>query len=187
MQIFENKMFDNLRTIMIDSEPWFVGKDVTKALGYGNGNKNSKALNNAIINHVDEEDKGIAKMMTRGGKQKTTIINESGLYTLIFNSKLPLAKQFKRWIIKEALPTIHKTEAYMTPFVSQKASKDPEYLQYIVDLLSQDKRRQLLITKETVKLHDEYHEWSNKVITPLLDGITSYEQEMQKQLQEVIA
>lgn len=186
MQIFENEMFGSLRTVMIDGEPWFVGKDVAEALGYGNGNKNSKAITNAIADHVDERNKKLLSYSELKGYQNgdlknisrygATVINESGLYTLIFGSKLPSAKQFIGWVTEEVLPTIRRTGAYMMPFVLQKASEEPEYLQYIVDLLAQDKRRQLLITKETVKLHDEYHEWNNKVITPLLDGIATYEQ-----------
>lgn len=77
--------FGNLRTLTIDGEPWFVGKDVAEALGYTNPAK-------AIRNHVSDEDKGVTEMMTPGGKQKTTIINESGLYSLILGSKLEKAK-----------------------------------------------------------------------------------------------
>lgn len=80
--------------LTIDGEPWFVGKDVAKALGYGQG----KSLNNAVANHVDSEDRGVTEMMTPGGRQNVGIINESGVYALIFGSKLPAAKKFKRWV-----------------------------------------------------------------------------------------
>ncbi len=81
----------------MNGEVWFVGKDVAAALGYGK----SKSLNNAINNHVYEEDKGVTDMMTPGGKQQMIIINESGLYALIFGSKLLSAKKFKRWVTPE--------------------------------------------------------------------------------------
>lgn len=84
LKIFENEEFGQIRTVTIDGEPWFVGKDVARALGYGEG----KSLNNAVANHVDEEDKRATKMVTPGGKQKFIIINESGVYSLIFGSKL---------------------------------------------------------------------------------------------------
>ena len=102
---FTNPEFGRVRTIDIDAVTWFVGKDVANALGYSNCNK-------AIIDHVDAEDKGVTKRDTLGGKQDLTIINESGLYSLILSSKLPTAKKFKRWITSEVLPAIRKTGAY---------------------------------------------------------------------------
>lgn len=74
LQIFSNSEFGNIRTVTIDGEPWFVGKDIAEALGYGRG----KSLNNAVATHVDNEDKGVTEMMTPGGKQNLIIINESG-------------------------------------------------------------------------------------------------------------
>lgn len=108
IQIFKSEKFGQIRTLMINNEPWFVGNDVAKALGYGEG----KSLPNAISNHVDMEDKGVTKMMTPGGNQEVTIINESGLYSLILSSKLPSAKEFKRWVTSEVLPSIRKTGSY---------------------------------------------------------------------------
>lgn len=111
LKIFNNEEFGKIRTVTIDNEPWFVGKDVAEALGYGKG----KSLNNAINNHVDNEDKGVTEMMTPGGKQKMTTINESGLYALIFGSKLESAKRFKHWVTSEVLPTLRKTGSYEMP------------------------------------------------------------------------
>lgn len=111
MQIFNSEEFGNIRAVTINREPWFVGKDVAKALGYGEG----KSLNNAILNHVSEEDKGVTELVTPGGKQKMTIINESGLYSLIFGSKLESAKKFKRWVTSEVLPSIRKNGGYQMP------------------------------------------------------------------------
>ena len=107
IQVFENPEFGKVRTLMIDGEPWAVGKDVAEALGY-------KTPRQAIVDHVDSEDKGVAKRDTLGGNQDTAIINESGLYSLILSSKLPKAKEFKRWITSEVLPALRKTGHYGT-------------------------------------------------------------------------
>ncbi len=106
LQIFN---FEDLqvRTITIGDEPYFVGKDVAEILGY-------LKPANAIKQHVDSEDKGVTKIGTPGGMQNITIINESGLYSLIFSSKLESAKRFKRWVTSEVLPTLRKTGSYQT-------------------------------------------------------------------------
>ena len=111
IEIFSNEEFGEIRTVVIDGEPWFVGKDVARALGYGEG----KSLNNAVANHVDEEDKGVTGMMTPRGKQNFIVINESGMYALIFGSRLESAKRFKHWVTSEVLPAIRKTGRYITP------------------------------------------------------------------------
>lgn len=108
IEIFKNSEFGEIRTTVIDGEPWFVGKDVAKALGYGEG----KSLPNAVANHVDDEDKGAIKMMTPGGEQNVIIINESGLYSLVLSSKLPSAKKFKHWVTHDVIPSIRKTGCY---------------------------------------------------------------------------
>lgn len=108
IQIFKYENND-VRTVEMNGEPWFVGKDVAAALGYGK----EKSLANAVANHVDSEDKGVTELMTPGGKQNVTIINESGLYSLILSSKLPTAKQFKRWVTSEVLPSIRKNGGYI--------------------------------------------------------------------------
>lgn len=106
LTVFKNDSFGEIRTIVIDEEPWFVGKDVAAALGYSNPR-------DALSKHVDDEDKGVAKHDTLGGTQDMTIISESGLYSLTLSSKLPSAKQFKRWITSEVLPTMRKTGGYV--------------------------------------------------------------------------
>lgn len=105
LEIFENREFGEIRTLEIDNEPWFVGRDVATVLGYSNPRK-------AIGDHVDDEDKGVTKCDTLGGSQDLTIINESGLYSLILSSKLPNAKLFKRWVTSEVLPAIRKHGLY---------------------------------------------------------------------------
>ncbi|WP_462359268.1 BRO-N domain-containing protein [Bacteroides clarus] len=98
-----------VRTIEKNGEPWFVGKDVADILGYSDTAQ-------AVRKHIDNEDKGVVEMTTPGGKQPVTIINESGLYSLILSSKLPTAKKFKHWVTSEVLPSIRKTGEYkITP------------------------------------------------------------------------
>lgn len=108
LKIFENTEFGQIRTVTIDNEPWLVGKDVATALGY-------ERTADAIRQHVDSEDKGVGEIQTPGGKQTMTIINESGLYALIFGSKLESAQRFKHWVTSEVLPAIRKTGSYAIP------------------------------------------------------------------------
>lgn len=105
LQVFNSEEFGQVRSLMIDNEPWLVGKDVAVALGYNNPR-------DAISKHVEDEDKGVAKCDTLGGKQNLTIVNESGFYSLVFGSKLPSAKKFKHWVTSEVLPTLRKTGSY---------------------------------------------------------------------------
>lgn len=107
IQVFEKEEFGKVRTLMRDGEPWAVGKDVAEALGYKNPQE-------AVRMHVDPEDKGVSKTLTPRGEQDITLINESGLYSLILSSKLPKAKEFKRWITSEVLPALRKTGSYGT-------------------------------------------------------------------------
>ena len=106
IQIFKNEVFGEIRTCQVNNQIMFVGKDVATALGYSN-------TRDALSKHVDSEDKGVAKCDTLGGAQKITLINESGLYSLILSSKLPQAKAFKRWVTAEVLPQIRKTGGYI--------------------------------------------------------------------------
>ena len=108
MQVFNNETFGNVRVKMINDEPWFMGRDVCKALGYVNNRK-------ALMDHVDEEDKkdGVEIRDSIGRVQKGIVINESGLYSLILRSKRDSAKEFKRWITSEILPIIRKTGGYV--------------------------------------------------------------------------
>jgi prophage antirepressor-like protein len=108
LKIFQNEEFGEIRTLTIDGEPWFVAKDITDRLKYSNGRK-------AVADHVDDEDKGVTKVTTLGGNQDMTIINESGVYSLVFGSNMPEAKRFKRWVTFEVLPEIRKTGIYHAP------------------------------------------------------------------------
>lgn len=110
LTVFKNESFGEIRTLVINEEPWFVGKDIAIALGYSNSKK-------ALSDHVDVEDKqqgdGVTIRDPIGREQHPTVINESGLYSLILSSKLPTAKQFKRWVTSEVLPSIRKTGGYI--------------------------------------------------------------------------
>ncbi len=107
LQIFNNEEFGNVRSLMIDNEPWFVGKDVAEALGYKN-------VRDSLARHIDSDDKrdGVVIHDSMGREQKPIIINESGLYSLILSSKLETAKKFKHWVTSEVLPTLRKTGSY---------------------------------------------------------------------------
>lgn len=105
LQIFSNEEFGQVRTVMLNDEVWFVGKDVAGILGCSNTRK-------ALTDHVDKEDKGVTKCDTPGGIQLLTIINESGLYSLILSSKMPNARKFKHWVTSEVLPALRKTGHY---------------------------------------------------------------------------
>lgn len=106
IKIYENIEFGKIRVEEIEQIPWFVGKDIAEILGYANPLK-------AIREHVDDEDKGMNETVTPGGRQQMVIINESGLYSLILSSKLPKAKEFKRWITNEVIPSIRKNGGYI--------------------------------------------------------------------------
>lgn len=108
LQIFQSPEFGRVRTVSIDGEPWFVGKDIALALGYCN-------TKDALSRLVDAEDKGGSRITTPSGEQDMTVINESGLYNLVLSSKLPSAKKFKRWITHEVIPAIRKTGGYQVP------------------------------------------------------------------------
>ena len=114
IEIFENAEFGKVRTIVIDDEPWFVGKDVAEILGYQNGSRD-------INRHVDEDDRQNYQNGTFESPRGMTIINESGLYSLILSSKLPTAKKFKHWVTSDVLPSIRKTGSYNMPDFSNPA------------------------------------------------------------------
>lgn len=133
---YENK---EIRTKIINEEIWFVGKDVAEILGYSNTQK-------AILNHIDEYDKGVTKWDTLGGKQDLIVINESGLYSLVLSSKLPTAKPFKRWVTSEVLPSIRKHGAYMTDKTLEEALTSPDFLIQLATNLKIEKEKNKMLT-----------------------------------------
>lgn len=150
---FENK---NVRTLQIDGEPWFVGKDVANVLGYQNGNRD-------VNRHVDEEDKVVTKCDTPGGAQEMTIINESGLYSLILSSKLPSAKEFKHWITSEVLPQIRKTGKY----APRPLSREELLAKAVLEADTMIKEQKVLLeqkTKELEETNNKLEEQKPKVI-----------------------
>lgn len=138
LQIFNSPEFGQIRTIERGGEPWFVGKDVAEALGYANAR-------NAVPDHVDDEDKLRTQIEYAGQKREVTLINESGLYSLVLSSKLPGAKQFKRWITSEVIPSIRKHGAYMTPDKLEEVLLSPDTLIQLAQNLKdeQEKRKAL--------------------------------------------
>lgn len=149
--IFENEKFGSVRTMTIDNEPWFVGKDVAECLDYKNPRQ-------AIITNVDEGDKGVHSIDTLGGIQKMTIINESGLYSLILLSHLKKAKEFKHWVTSEVLPSIRKTGGYGV------TNNNAELLAEIISL-----RREVAEIKSLViPTQSNYYLWKNSIATPLV-------------------
>ncbi|EGP4751507.1 phage antirepressor [Enterococcus faecium] len=134
---FEN---NQVRTILVNDEPYFVGKDVAEVLGYSNTQK-------AILNHVDEEDKGVTKWDTLGGKQNMTIINESGLYSLILKSKLPSSKKFKRWVTSEVLPQIRKHGMYAT----DELLDNPDLLIEVATKLKEERTKRLIAEQKVAE------------------------------------
>lgn len=191
IKTFENKEFGNIRGLTIEGEPWFVGKDVAEALGYGDGNKQSKALSNALKDHIDEEDKKLLpysyfKQYQNGDLKNishygATVINESGLYSLILSSKLPTAKKFKRWVTKEVLPSIRKTGGYVdsnreldfltnpnSPLYSymNAMNKNIELLQEQVVTLN----NQLFVSAPMVNTK-ALNVWKKSIATPMIDKV----------------
>lgn len=137
MKIFNNAEFGSVRTLCLDGDICFVGKDVATILGYSNPRK-------AIIDHVDDEDKGVTNCDTLGGKQKITVINESGLYSLVLSSKLPNAKKFKRWVTSEVLPSIRKHGVYA---VDEVLNNPDMLISALTELKAEREKRRSLETK----------------------------------------
>ena len=121
VEIFKNPEFGEVRTLMVNNEPWFVGKDVAEALGYTD-------TFGALKKHVDDEDKQNCQNSSFKSPRGMIIINESGLYSLVLSSKLPTAKQFKRWVTHEVIPSIRKHGMYATDSLLAKATAAPDFM-----------------------------------------------------------
>lgn len=135
-----------VRTVTIDNEPYFVGKDVADILGYSNSR-------DALSKHVDTEDKLTSQIATAGQMRNQTIINESGLYSLILSSKLPQAKEFKRWVTSEVLPAIRKQGAYVTDYKAVDLLTNPNALgNFLQGLTEQVKHLETKIEKDKPKV-----------------------------------
>lgn len=147
---FNNPEFGAVRTTTINDEPYFVGKDVAIALGYSNPR-------DALAKRVDDEDKGVAKRDTLGGTQELTVINESGLYSLILSSKLPTAKKFKRWITHDVIPAIRKTGGYV--------NDTAQFVDYYFGQLEPNQKQALtMMFDESKRMSNQLKEQAPKVL-----------------------
>ena len=144
IKVFENDAFGSVRTMDMEGEVWFVGKDVAEILGYTNPSK-------ALADHVDEEDKLNNESLSSLGQRGGWLINESGLYSLVLSSKLPTAKQFKRWITKEVIPSIRKTGGY---FATPKTYV--EALRALAD--AEEEKERLALENEEMKPKAEFYD-----------------------------
>lgn len=152
LQVFSNAEFGSVRSIMVNDEPFFVGKDVAEILGYKNPQE-------AIRNHVDSEDKGVSEILTPGGKQQVPVINESGLYSLILSSKMPKARQFKRWVTSEVLPAIRKHGV----FAVDTMLNDPDAMIAALQAYKEERQRRLLLESENAVQKQQLLEMKPKV------------------------
>lgn len=137
LQVFNSNEFGTIRTTTINNEPYFVGKDIAVILGYSEPRS-------AVSKKVDEEDRGVAKMETPSGTQEMTVINESGLYSLVLSSKLPSAKRFKRWVTNEVLPSIRKHGMYAV----DELVNNPDLLIKVATELKQEREQNARLTKK---------------------------------------
>ena len=140
IKVFENSEFGKVRTVILNDEPWFIGKDVTDILGYQNGSRD-------INRHVDEDDRQNYQNGTFESNRGMAIINESGLYSLILSSKLPTAKKFKRWVTSEVLPSIRKHGAYMTEDTIKKAIAEPDFIIKLATELKKEQEQNKQLTE----------------------------------------
>lgn len=146
LQIFNNPQFGEIRTINFNGEPWFVGNDVATALGYANSRK-------ALSDHVAEEDKNTVTIRDGiPGNPNMTVINESGLYSLILSSKLPTSKLFKNWVTSEVLPSIRKHGAYMTPQKIEDLVQNPDLVIQLCEQLKAEQGARRMLQAENSAL-----------------------------------
>ena len=137
LQIFENPEFGAVRTVELNGEPWLVGKDVAQALGYSN-------TRDALAKRVDPEDKGVANCDTLGGSQAVTIINESGLYSLVLSSKLPTARKFRHWVTSEVLPSIRRHGLY----AADELLNNPDLMIQAMEALKSERAKNQQLTEK---------------------------------------
>lgn len=155
IKIFNNAEFGDIRVMLIDNDPWFVGKDIAVALGYNNPQK-------AIRDHVDEQDRGVNEMDTPGGKQPIIIINESGLYSLIFSSKLESAQRFKHWVTHDVLPSIRKHGMYMTGNLLETAIANPDFVIGLIQNMKAEKEKNAALQTQNKQLCEKNEEMQPK-------------------------
>lgn len=155
IKIFNNAEFGEIRVMLIDDDPWFVGKDIAAALGY-------KDTVNALKAHVDEQDKAGWRITTQFGEKETTIINESGLYSLIFSSKLESAQRFKHWVTHEVLPSIRKHGMYMTDNLLETAIANPDFVIGLIQNMKAEKEKSAALQMQNKQLCEKNEEMQPK-------------------------
>lgn len=155
IKIFNNAEFGEIRVMLIDDAPWFVGKDIAAALGY-------KDTVNALKSHVDEQDKAGWRITTQFGEKETTIINESGLYSLIFSSKLEGAQRFKHWVTHEVLPSIRKHGMYMTDNLLETAIANPDFVIGLIQNMKAEKEKSAALQMQNKQLCEKNKEMQPK-------------------------
>lgn len=154
-----------VRVIEIDNEPWFVGKDVAKVLGYSNPQK-------ALRDHVDEEDSRGERIVTPSGIQTTKVINESGLYSLILSSKLPTAKKFKRWVTSVVLPSIRKHGMFATEKTIDQMLEDPDSMIRVLTEMKEERAKRKLAEEKVAKLEPKANFCDVVLQNPALVNVT---------------
>ena len=164
LQIFNNPEFGEVRTVNIDGEPWLVGKDVAAALGYVD-------TFGALKKHVDDEDKQNCQNDSFESPRGMTIINESGLYSLVLSSKLPTAKKFKRWVTSEVLPAIRKHGGYMTPEKVEEALLNPDVLIRLATELKEERNKNKALHDLTVEQDKHIARQNDRIATLEPKGI----------------
>ena len=149
LEVFRNNEFKDIRTMLIENEPWFVGKDIAENLGYKNSSK-------AVINHVDDDDKQFIMINLADsqngnvprGQTKTAFINESGLYSMILSSKLSTAKKFKRWVTSEVLPSIRRRGLYATA----ELLNNPDTMIAVLEELKREREEKAILKQQNLEL-----------------------------------
>lgn len=187
VQVFNNEQFGDVRVIMQDEQPWFVGKDVASVLGYGNTRQ-------ALASHVDVEDKTSVQILDGGSnyKSRATIINESGLYSLIMSSKLPSAKQFKHWVTSDILPTIRQHGAYLTPEKVEEVLMNPDTIIKLATQLKAERegriKAEAALKAATPKV-EYYDEYMNReetfTVTFVANTLAMGQHQLYKKLREI--
>ena len=145
LKIFNNDEFGRIRAVEQNGEPWFVGKDVAEALGY-------KEPTKAARERVDAEDRGVSKIDTPSGTQEMTIINESGLYSLVLSSKLPTAKKFKRWVTSEVIPSIRKHGAYLTDQKIEELLISPDTIINLATQIKEEREKNKVLAEDVERM-----------------------------------
>lgn len=186
VQVFNNEQFGDVRVIMQGEQPWFVGKDVAAILGYSD-------INKAVRVHVDDEDKKLKdKTALSFGQRGTTLINESGLYSLIMSSKLPSAKQFKHWVTSDILPTIRQHGAYLTPEKVEEVLMNPDTIIKLATQLKAERegriKAEAALKAATPKV-EYYDEYMNReetfTVTFVANTLAMGQHQLYKKLREI--